>query len=159
MRHYEIVLIVHPDQSEQVPAMLEKYKKLITEKGGSIHRVEDWGRRVLAHPIVKLHKAHYLLMNIEIDQSTLDDIASNFKFNDAVLRNLIIKRDEAISTKSPLGREREDELKREQSSTRTPQLVKEVAPVVEQQAQEDVKADDVQEEPKEPAEPTETTES
>ena len=159
MRHYEIVLIVHPDQSEQVPAMLVKYKKLITEKGGSIHRVEDWGRRGLAHPIVKLHKALYLLMNIEIDQSTLDDLASNFKFNDAVLRNLIIKRDEAISTQSPLGREREDELKREQSSPRTPQLVKEVAPVVEQQTQEDVKADDVQEEPKEPAEPTETTES
>ena len=84
MRHYEIVLIVHPDQSEQVPAMLEKYKKLITEKGGSIHRVEDWGRRVLAHPIVKLHKAHYLLMNIEIDQLTLDELALNFKFNENI---------------------------------------------------------------------------
>ncbi|MCU0842816.1 MAG: 30S ribosomal protein S6, partial [Thiobacillaceae bacterium] len=90
MRHYEIVFIVHPDQSEQVPAMVERYRNLITGNGGQIHRLEDWGRRQLAYTIQKVHKAHYLLMNIECDQATLDELEHGFRFNDAILRHLII---------------------------------------------------------------------
>ncbi len=105
MRHYEIVFIVHPDQSEQVPAMVERYKNLITGNGGRIHRLEDWGRRQLAYTIQKVHKAHYVLMNIECDQATLDELEHGFRFNDAILRHLIIKRDEAITTPSPMMKE------------------------------------------------------
>jgi small subunit ribosomal protein S6 len=105
MRHYEIVFIVHPDQSEQVPAMVERYRTLITGNGGSIHRLEDWGRRQLAYTLQKMHKAHYLLMNIECDQPTMDELEHGFRFNDAILRHLIIKRDEAITTPSPMMKE------------------------------------------------------
>ena len=100
MRHYEIVFLVHPDQSEQVPAMIEKYTSIIEKNDGSIHRCEDWGRRQLAFNIAKVHKAHYVLMNIECNQSTLDEITNMFKFSDAVLRNLVIKRNNAITTPS-----------------------------------------------------------
>ena len=93
MRHYEVVFIVHPDQSEQVPAMIERYRTIITGKNGRIHRLEDWGRRQLAYPIAKVHKAHYVLMNIECDQETLDELEHAFKFNDAVLRHLIVAMD------------------------------------------------------------------
>ncbi len=95
MRHYEIVLIVHPDQSEQVPAMVERYRNTVTSRGGQVHRLEDWGRRQLAYPIQKLHKAHYALMNIECDQETLNDLEHGFRFNDAVLRHLIMQKQEA----------------------------------------------------------------
>ncbi|TCS73455.1 SSU ribosomal protein S6P [Sulfuritortus calidifontis] len=105
MRHYEIVFIVHPDQSEQVPAMVERYRSLITAKGGQIHRLEDWGRRQLAYSIQKVHKAHYVLMNIECDQETLDELDHGFRFNDAILRHLVIKRDEAITGASPMMKE------------------------------------------------------
>ncbi len=105
MRHYEVVFIVHPDQSEQVPAMIERYRTTITGKNGRIHRLEDWGRRQLAYPIAKLHKAHYVLMNIEIDQETLDELEHAFKFNDAVLRHLIVAMREAVITPSPMTRE------------------------------------------------------
>jgi small subunit ribosomal protein S6 len=105
MRHYEIVFIVHPDQSEQVPAMVERYKTLIASKGGQIHRMEDWGRRQLAYTIQKMHKAHYLLMNIEIDQETLDELEHGFRFNDAILRHLTIVRDEAVTAASPMMKE------------------------------------------------------
>ncbi len=101
MRHYEIVFIVHPDQSEQVPAMIERYKAVIAAKGGHIHRLEDWGRLQLAYTIQKMHKAHYILMNIEIDQETLDELEHGFRFNDAILRHLTLVRDEAITTPSP----------------------------------------------------------
>lgn len=101
MRHYEIVFIVHPDQSEQVPAMIERYKTLITAKGGHIHRLEDWGRLQLAYTIQKMHKAHYILMNIEIDQETLDELEHGFRFNDAILRHLTLVRSEAITEPSP----------------------------------------------------------
>jgi len=104
MRHYEIVFLVHPDQSEQVPAMIERYKAIVTADDGKVHRLEDWGRRQLAHSIAKLHKAHYVLMNIECDKSALDEILGAFKFNDAVLRHLVIKRDEAISEPSLLAK-------------------------------------------------------
>ena len=93
MRHYEICFLVHPDQSEQVPAMLERYTNMIEESGGTIHRLEDWGRKQLAYPIIKLHKAHYVLMNIECDGDVLEQLNSAFRFNDAVIRNLVIKRD------------------------------------------------------------------
>ncbi|CAM3472440.1 30S ribosomal protein S6 [Parendozoicomonas haliclonae] len=100
MRHYEIVFLVHPDQSEQVPAMVERYKKLIEEDNGSVHRLEDWGRRQLAYPIQKIHKAHYVMMNIECSEAVLEELTSNFRFNDAVIRNMVIRRNEAITEAS-----------------------------------------------------------
>jgi small subunit ribosomal protein S6 len=105
MRHYEIVFIVHPDQSEQVPAMVERYRTLVTGKNGQIHRLEDWGRRQLAYPIQKIHKAHYVMMNIECDQETLDEMEHAFKFNDAVLRHLTIKMKAAVTAPSAMMRE------------------------------------------------------
>jgi small subunit ribosomal protein S6 len=105
MRHYEIVFIVHPDQSEQVPAMIERYRTLVTGKNGHIHRLEDWGRRQMAYPIQKIHKAHYVLMNIEADQETLDELEHAFKFNDAVLRHLIIKVKAAVTAPSAMMKE------------------------------------------------------
>jgi small subunit ribosomal protein S6 len=105
MRHYEIVLIVHPDQSEQVPPMIERYKNSVTSKGGKIHRVEDWGRRQMSYPIQKLAKAHYVCLNVECDQETLDELEHGFKFNDAVLRHLTVKMDKAPTAPSPLMKE------------------------------------------------------
>jgi small subunit ribosomal protein S6 len=105
MRHYEIVFIVHPDQSEQVPAMIERYKSIIAAQGGQVHRLEDWGRRQLAYPIQKLHKAHYVLMNIECNGEVLAELEHGFKFNDAVLRHLIIKMKKAVTTPSPMMKE------------------------------------------------------
>ena len=105
MRHYEIVFIVHPDQSEQVPAMVERYKALVATHGGQIHRLEDWGRRQLAYPIQKLHKAHYVLMNIECNNEALVELEHGFKFNDAVLRHLTIKMKKAVTTPSPMMKE------------------------------------------------------
>jgi len=102
MRHYEVVFLVHPDQSEQVPTMIERYETMVTETGGVVHRKEDWGRRQLAYPINKIHKAHYALMNIECNQDALEQLKTSFKFNDAVIRNLIISRKEAITEPSPL---------------------------------------------------------
>jgi small subunit ribosomal protein S6 len=103
MRHYEIVFLVHPDQSEQVPAMVERYQGMVTESGGTVHRSEDWGRRQLAHPINKIHKAHYALMNVECSFSVISEIKSAFKFNDAVLRHLVLARDEAVTEASPMA--------------------------------------------------------
>ncbi len=105
MRHYEIVFVVHPDQSEQVPAMVERYKSLVAVREGLIHRLEDWGRRQLAYPIQKLHKAHYVLMNIECDNETLTELEHAFKFNDAVLRHLVVKMTSAVTTPSPMMKE------------------------------------------------------
>ncbi|MFN7272900.1 MAG: 30S ribosomal protein S6 [Gammaproteobacteria bacterium] len=110
MRHYEIVFLVHPDQSEQVPAMLERYKSMITTGGGQIHRVEDWGRRQLTFPIAKVHKAHYILLNIETDQKTLAELTGAFRFSDAVLRHLVVKMDGPVTEPSPMARADEDEL-------------------------------------------------
>ncbi|MCK6390832.1 MAG: 30S ribosomal protein S6 [Azonexus sp.] len=105
MRHYEICFIVHPDQSEQVPGMVERYRSIVTSKGGSVHRLEDWGRRQLAYPIQKIHKAHYVLMNIECDGETLGELEHSFKFNDAVLRHLTVKMKSAVTTPSPMMKE------------------------------------------------------
>jgi len=108
MRHFEICFLVHPDQSEQVPAMLERYRNLIESRNGKIHRLEDWGRRQLAYPIVKLHKAHYILMNIECDNETLAELEGAFRFNDAVLRHLTVRRQEAITEQSLMMKAKED---------------------------------------------------
>ena len=125
MRHYEIVFLVHPDQSEQVPAMIDRYKKVIEDAKGTIHRLEDWGRRQLAYQIQKIHKAHYVMMNIECDQATLDELENGFRFNDAVIRNLVIRRKAAITEASPMaqteerdtrGREERPAVKREEAA-------------------------------------------
>ncbi|MFK8049216.1 MAG: 30S ribosomal protein S6 [Halioglobus sp.] len=100
MRHYEIVFMVHPDQSEQVSGMIERYTQTIQKDGGQVHRLEDWGRRQLAYPINKIHKAHYVLMNIEASNEALDELTTTFRFNDAVIRNLVIRRDEAVAEES-----------------------------------------------------------
>ena len=122
MRHYEICFLVHPDQSEQVPAMLERYRTLIEEKKGSIHRLEDWGRRQLAYPVAKLHKAHYVMMNIECDSDTLTELESVFRFNDAVLRHLTIRKQDAVTEQSEMlkAREEKDRSSRDSGDRRRP---------------------------------------
>ena len=109
MRHYEIVILVHPDQSEQVPAMIERYKGMIAAGGGQMHRMEDWGRRQLAYPIAKVHKAHYVLMNIECDQKILAELTGAFRFSDAVLRHLVVAMDAAVTEPSPMAKGAEEE--------------------------------------------------
>ena len=108
MRHYEIVFLVHPDQSEQVPAMIERYKSLIEGGNGKIHRLEDWGRRQLAYPIDNLVKAHYVLFNIETDQSVLNELVDGFRFNDAVLRHLVMRRDDAVTEQSLIMKNKDE---------------------------------------------------
>ena len=120
MRHYEVVFIVHPDQSEQVPAMVERYQAMITEKGGNVHRLEDWGRRQLAYPIQKLVKAHYVCMNIECGQDVLDELEHSFRYNDAILRNLIIKTDKAITEPSVMMKSVERDDSRRSSDDNAP---------------------------------------
>jgi small subunit ribosomal protein S6 len=157
MRHYEIVFLVHPDQSEQVPAMVERYQGIVTESGGAVHRTEDWGRRQLAHPINKVHKAHYVLMNVECEQSPLDEIKGAFRFNDAVLRNLVIARDDAVTEASPMAvavaeekaKEKEAQQRREakaaaEAAMRTER--KEEAPAKEEAAEEAPAAEEKAEE-------------
>ena len=112
MRHYEIVFLVHPDQSEQVPAMIERYRSMIESEGGKIHRVEDWGRRQLAYPIAKVHKAHYVLMNIECGQATLNELVGMYRFNDAVLLHLVVRREAAVTEPSPLIKPKEEKEER-----------------------------------------------
>jgi small subunit ribosomal protein S6 len=109
MRHYEIVFLVHPDQSEQVPAMIERYKGMIAAGEGRVHRLEDWGRRQLTYPIAKVHKAHYVLMNIECDQKTLNDLTGAFRFSDAVLRHLVVNMDAAVTEPSPMAKAADEE--------------------------------------------------
>jgi len=109
MRHYEIVFLVHPDQSEQVPAMIERYKGMIASGEGRLHRLEDWGRRQLTYPIAKVHKAHYVLMNIECDQKTLGELTGAFRFSDAVVRHLVVNMDEAVTEPSPMARAEDEE--------------------------------------------------
>jgi small subunit ribosomal protein S6 len=118
MRHYEIVFLVHPDQSEQVPAMVEKYQAMVTGAAGAVHRTEDWGRRQLAHPIHKAHKAHYVLMNVECTHEVIEEIRSAFRFNDAVLRHLIMGREKAITEASPMAVAVEEEKSKEREAQR-----------------------------------------
>jgi small subunit ribosomal protein S6 len=128
MRHYEIVFLVHPDQSEQVPAMIERYRSTIEERSGVMHRLEDWGRRQLAFPIDKIHKAHYVLMNVECDQQALDELENAFRFNDAVIRNLVMRRKDAVTEPSPLAKakdERSDDSDDRRSAPSAPEPVAE----------------------------------
>ncbi|MGL5030778.1 MAG: 30S ribosomal protein S6 [Aeromonas sp.] len=118
MRHYEIVFMVHPDQSEQVPGMIERYSSAITTSGGTIHRMEDWGRRQLAYPIDKLHKAHYVLMNVEAEQAVIDELETNFRFNDAVIRNMIMRTKHAVTEVSPMAKAKEERFVRRDDERR-----------------------------------------
>jgi len=137
MRHYEIVFLVHPDQSEQVPSMIERYTGSIKESGGQIHRLEDWGRRHLAYPIQKIHKAHYVLMNIECDNETLAELNSTFRFNDAVIRSMVIRTKDAVTGDSPIKaaesrQERRDERPRREDAEQAPATeTEEAAPAAE----------------------------
>jgi small subunit ribosomal protein S6 len=143
MRHYEIVFLVHPDQSEQVPAMVEKYQALVTESGGTVHRSEDWGRRQLAHPINKIHKAHYALLNVECEFPVVEEIKTAFKFNDAVLRHMVISCDEAVTEASPMAvavaeekaKEKEAQQRREAKATAEATMRSEAAAKAEAEAE------------------------
>jgi len=149
MRHYEIVFLVHPDQSEQVPGMIERYSNLITQGGGNIHRVEDWGRRQLAYPINKIHKAHYILLNIECTQEVLEEINTAFRFNDAVLRNLVMSRKSADTEESPImkiEKETREKKGKEESSGIQRRAPNPETPAVEQKEEAKVEADEVKEE-------------
>lgn len=116
MRHYEIVVMVHPDQSDQVPAMIERYKTMVESDGGKVHRMEDWGRRQLAYPVAKLHKAHYVLLNVECTDAVLKELESAFRFNDAVIRKLVIRQDAAVTEQSFLFKNPEEDRKPEYKS-------------------------------------------
>lgn len=139
MRHYEIVFLVHPDQSDQVPGMIERYKGEIEKSGGKIHRLEDWGRRQLAYPIEKIHKAHYVLMNVEAEQEVIDSIENNFRFNDAVIRNLIIRTKGPVTEQSPMMKAREERRARDEDGERRQRSKSDInvpaaeAPAVEQE--------------------------
>ena len=135
MRHYEIVFIVHPDQSEQVPAMVDRYRQMVTGRSGRMHRLEDWGRRQLAYPIEKVHKAHYVLMNIECDNETLTELEHAFKFNDAVLRHLTVLMGEAVTTPSPMMKE-----EKSRSMSTTEDAAKPAAPAPAASAPQEVPA-------------------
>ncbi len=118
MRHYEIVFMVHPDQSEQVPAMVERYTTIVTENSGTVHRLEDWGRRHLAYPINKIHKAHYVLMNVECTGETLEEIENIFRFNDAIIRSLVVRCKEAVTEASPMMKPAEEKRPRREEKPR-----------------------------------------
>jgi small subunit ribosomal protein S6 len=160
MRHYEIVFLVHPDQSEQVPAMVERYRSVIEGAKGNIHRLEDWGRRQLAYTINKVHKAHYVLMNIECSQETLEELESSFKFNDAVLRWLTIRRDEARTGPSPMAKERQEEAEassREAASAASEEQVEAKTEAAAEATEETAEATEETAEATEEAEPVEET--
>ncbi|WP_045855569.1 30S ribosomal protein S6 [Teredinibacter purpureus] len=131
MRHYEIVFLVHPDQSEQVPGMIERYTATVKDSGGSVHRLEDWGRRQLAYSINKIHKAHYVLMNVECTDEALEELTTNFRYNDAVLRNMVVRCDEAVTEESPIQKA---ELENRERKNRAERRAAEAASVVEASA-------------------------
>ena len=139
MRHYEIVFLVHPDQSDQASAMAERYQSMIEASGGSIHRIEDWGRRLLAYPIDKIHKAHYFLMNIECGSEALDELTSAFRFNDAVLRHLVVRRPEKITDASPIFQSKDEQTLKEGESN--PRRAREATDHAEESKAEPAEAD------------------
>jgi small subunit ribosomal protein S6 len=153
MRHYEVVFLVHPDQSEQVPAMIERYTATIESRGGAIHRLEDWGRRQLAYPIQKLHKAHYVLMNFECGTAELEELTSAFRFNDAVLRNMVISRKEAITVSSPLAKRADERRERDdrQEASDAEDAGDEAGSDVSADSDEDEAGDDSDEDPEQTA--------
>ena len=134
MRHYEIVFMVHPDQSEQVPGMIERYSAVITNAGGTIHRLEDWGRRQMAYPIEKLHKAHYVLMNVEAGTAEIEELETAFRYNDAVLRNLIMKVKGAVTEASPIAKSADERRSRDDRRPARPARPTEEAPAAEDEA-------------------------
>ena len=136
MRHYEIVFLVHPDQSEQVPAMIERYKSAIEADGGQIHRLEDWGRRHLAYPINKIHKAHYVLLNVECTGEALEELESNFRYNDAVIRNMVVRMKAAVTGDSPIKAAESREDRRRQERAPKAEAPKAEAPAEEAKAEE-----------------------
>jgi len=140
MRHYEVVFMVHPDQSEQVPAMLEKYRAIIEVDGGKIHRLEDWGRRQLAYPIKKLIKAHYVLFNVECGRAEMDELVSAFRFNDAVIRHMVYRRDEAITEPSPLMKEERERSEKQASRSDSSDRDKGAKPESKSEAKEKAEA-------------------
>lgn len=143
MRHYEIIFLVHPDQSEQVSGMVERYTQAIEKDGGKIHRHEDWGRRHLAYPINKIHKAHYVLLNVEASNEAIDELTTNFRYNDAVLRNLVVRMDEAVTGESPIMKAEKES--RERRSNR-PERREEAAPAAEAPAAPEAAAPEAGEE-------------
>ena len=149
MRHYEVVFLIHPDQSEQVPAMVERYQGIITGSGGTVHRSEDWGRRQLAYIINKVHKAHYVLMNIECEKAALDELLNSFKFNDAVLRHLVLKRDDAVTEASPLAKPDEPEIDESASKERSAESQADVADAVEPEVEAEAPVEDAESMPAE----------
>lgn len=168
MRHYEIVFLVHPDQSEQVPAMVERYHGMVTESGGVVHRSEDWGRRQLAHPIHKIHKAHYALLNIECGFSVVEEIKTAFRFNDAVLRHLVIVRDDAVTEASPMevavaeekAKEKEAQQRREaKAAAEAAMRVETAAEVTTEEAAEEEKPEEAVEAAAEEEKPKEAVEA
>jgi small subunit ribosomal protein S6 len=147
MRHYEIVFMVHPDQSEQVPGMIDRYSKLVEAGNGKIHRLEDWGRRHLAYPIQKIHKAHYVLMNIECGQDVLDELSSNFRYNDAVLRNLVIKCHEAETGETLIMKaERADKAEKESRERREAERAAKAAQEAVEETSDEEDSEEVDEE-------------
>lgn len=140
MRHYEIVFLVHPDQSEQVPGMVERYTAAVKDSGGTVHRLEDWGRRQMAYSINKIHKAHYILMNVECGDGVLEELTTNFRYNDAVLRNMIIRCDEAVTEESPIMKAENESRERRNRAERRAQEAESVAEEVEEESTEE--ADD-----------------
>lgn len=160
MRHYEIVFMVHPDQSEQVPAMIERYSKAITDDGGTVHRVEDWGRRQLAYPIQKIHKAHYVLLNVECTQAALEELTTNFRYNDAVLRNMVIGRDAPELDESLIMKAEREEKEREavRAASNEARAAEKAAEEEAQEPEEEVEAIEEVEADEELAEAEETAE-
>ena len=140
MRHYEIVFLVHPDQSEQVPGMVERYTTSIKEDGGQVHRMEDWGRRQLAYSINKIHKAHYILMNVECSEAVLEELTTTFRYNDAVLRHLVIREDDAVIEESPIMKAEKDS--RERRTRRDDESERETKPVPEKSGEDQTESAD-----------------
>ena len=140
MRNYEIVFLVHPDQSDQVPGMIERYTGEIEKTGGKVHRLENWGRRQLAYPIQKLHKAHYVLMNVEATQEAIDAIEENFRYNDAVIRNLVLRTEEPVTEQSPMMKARDERRPRDEEGERVARKVEAEAEAETETAEEAVEA-------------------
>jgi len=145
MRHYEIVFMVHPDQSEQVPGMIERYSTAIQKDGGQVHRLEDWGRRQLAYPINKIHKAHYVLMNVEASNDAMEELTTTFRYNDAVIRNLVIRRDESVAEESFIMKAEKESRERKSRYEERQQVVEKpaaAAPAAESESTDEAKSDD-----------------
>lgn len=142
MRHYEIVFLVHPDQSERVSGMVERYTAAVKDSGGAVHRLEDWGRRQMAYSINKIHKAHYILMNVECGEEVLEELTTNFRYNDAVLRNMVIRCDEAVTEESPIMKAENESRERRNRAERRAQEAESAAEEVEDEESLDEEADD-----------------